>query len=401
MIDDSRRARIAEEKVRVTYVLGSLRDAGTERQVLELIRHLDRTRFEPSLILMEGSNLERSDALVGRCFVMGVPQAGNSRWLSRSLSLLRATYRTRSYLRRLQSDVVHAFLPGPSILGGAAARLAGIPLIIGSRRSLASQYRARRRVAAWVDSLAFYLAHYNLGNSDAVSREMVEVGRCPQISCATIYNGVDQQRFRPDLPSILRQQLGWTHDEVVFGMVANFRSCKRHCDFVEAAGILAKRHDNARFLMAGADDGTRESVLKQIEALSLGEKIRVLDSTPSPETIFAALDVYVCTSEAEGFSNALLEAMACGKSVIATCVGGNAEAVRHGVSGLLVSPKNPSLTADAAAALLLDPASRRAMGMAGRARVEREFSLEAMVRAHQDLYWRLLDERRRLAAERF
>jgi len=387
-------ARAPDAKVRVTYVLGSLLDGGTERQVLELIRHLDRTRFKPSLVLMEAANVERSRGLVDECLVMGIPQAGNSSWLLRSLPLVKSALLTKKYLQHLGSDIVHAFLPGPCILGGSAARLAKVPLIIGSRRSLPSQYRARSRAGGWADSAALRLANYNLGNSHAVSREMIDIARCPPAKCGTIYNGVDVRLFRPDLSPALRQQLGWTGSEVVFGMVANFRACKRHRDFVEAAAILAQQHDTARFVMAGADAGTRQAVLSQVEALSLGAKVRILDTTPSPERIFAALDVYICTSEAEGFSNVLLEAMACGKPVIATRVGGNAEAVRHGDSGLLVSPGDPQAIANAATQLLLDTALRRAMGIAGRKRVEDDFSLNAMVRAHEELYCRLLHERR-------
>jgi glycosyltransferase involved in cell wall biosynthesis len=381
-------------RVRVTYVLGSLLDGGTERQVLELIRHLDRTRFEPSLVLMEDANIERSGGLVDQCFVMETAQAGNSHWLLRSASLVRSTRRAQKYLQHLRTDIVHALLPGPCILGGLAARLAKVPLIIGSRRSLPSQYRAHSRMGAWADSVALRLANYNLGNSHAVCREMIDIAGCPSEKCGTIYNGVDLQTFRPGLSPIVRQQMGWTSSEIVFGMVANFRACKRHRDFMEAAAILAQRHSNARFLMAGADAGARHAVQQQVEALSLNARVRILNSTPSPETIFAALDVCVCTSEAEGFSNMLLEAMACGKPLIATQVGGNAEAVRHGDTGFLVSAADPHAVANAEARLLLDGALRRTMGMAGRKRVENHFSLNSMVRAHEDLYSALLRERR-------
>ena len=227
---------------------------------------------------------------------------------------------------------------------------------------------------------------------------MVGIGKCPEPRCGTIYNGVDLDRFHPDLQPTLRQQLGWTHGEIVFGMVANFRPCKRHCDFVDAAATIAKEFANARFLMAGIDLGTKSEVLRQISALSLTEKVRVLDSTPSPELVFAALDVYICASDAEGFSNVLLEAMACGKPVIATRVGGNQEAVDHGVSGLLVSVGDKQGIADAAMRLVNDAALRHKFSTAGRQRVKRDFSIAAMVRAHEDLYAQLFDKTRRARA---
>jgi len=379
--------------LRITYVLGSLLDAGTERQVLELLRHLDRSRFQPSLILMEDANVEQSHGLIEHCFVIGVPQRGSSRWFFRSASMAKAVMRAQEHMKHLRSDIVHAFLPGPCILGGLAARMARIPLIIGSRRSLPSQYRAGRRSAGWADTAAFNLAHFNLGNSNAVTREMIRVAGCPASKCGTLRNGVDLQRFRPDLPSALRQQLGWTQHEVVFGHVANFRPGKRHSDFVEMAAALAQRHPQVRFILAGADYGAKPSILRQIDACGLGAKIKVLDARPSPEEIFAALDVYVCTSEAEGFSNVILEAMACAKPVIATDVGGNPEAVRHDQSGFLVPVGDVPAFAQRAETLIAGAHLRKTMGMNGRRLAETEFSLAAMVKAHQEIYCDLFERR--------
>lgn len=388
-----RTASPTKSVLKITYVLGSLRDGGTERQVLELLRHLDRNFFEPSLILMENVNVERSRDLVEHCFVLEVPQGGNSRWLSRSASMTKAVMRAQSHMKQLRSDIVHAFLPGPCILGGMAARMAHVPLIIGSRRSLPSQYRAGRRTAGWADTLAFRLAHFNLGNSNAVTDEMIRDAGCPTSKCATLHNGVDLQRFHPDVSSTIRQHLGWTQDEIVFGQIANFRPGKRHADFVEMSAILAPKLPQARFILAGADYGTQPSIVRQIESRGLGSKIKVLNGSPSPEEIFAALDVYVCTSEAEGFSNVILEAMACAKPVIATAVGGNLEAVRNEHSGFLVPVGDIATLSQRAETLLENASLRRRMGMTGRELAETEFSLSTMVTAQQEMYRSLFDAR--------
>jgi glycosyltransferase involved in cell wall biosynthesis len=391
---------VASQKstLKITYLLGSLREGGTERQVLELLRRLDRSRFEPSLILMEDANMERAQGLIEQCFVLGIPQGGNARWFFRSASIAKAVMRAQAHMKHLGSDIVHAFLPGPCILGGIAARIARVPLIIGSRRSLPSQYRAGRWTAGWADTAAFSLAHFNLGNSSAVSREMIRVAGCPASKCGTLRNGVDLQRFRPDLPSPIRQQLGWTKDEVVLGQVANFRPGKRHSDFVEMAAALAQRRPQARFILAGADYGAKSSVLRQIDACGLGAKIKVLNGCPSPEEIFAALDVYVCTSEAEGLSNVILEAMACAKPVIATDVGGNQEAVRHEQSGFLVPVGDVAAFSQRAETLIADACLRRTMGTNGRRLAETEFSLAAMVEAQQEIYFNLFEGRVRRVA---
>ncbi len=381
--------------LKITYVLGSLRDGGTERQVLELLRHLDRKLFEPSLILMEGANVERSHDLVEHCFVLGLLQSGNARWLSRGASMARAVLQAGSHMKQLRSEIVHAFLPGPCILGGLAARMARVPLVIGSRRSLPTQYRAGRLTAGWADTAAFRLADFNLGNSNAVTREMICNAGCPENKCGTLHNGVDLQRFHPDVSSDLRRQIGWTRDEIVFGQIANFRAGKRQGDFVKMAAILLQKHPQARFILAGADYGTQPSIVRQIESSGLGSKIKLLGANSSPEEIFAALDVYICASEAEGFSNVILEAMACAKPVIATAVGGNPEAVRHEHSGFLVPVGNVAALSHRADALLADESLRKRMGLKGRELVELEFSLSAMVTAQQELYLNLFEARMR------
>lgn len=192
--------------------------------------------------------------------------------------------------------------------------------------------------------------------------------------------------------------MGWGENNVVFGMVANFRPCKRHIDLVQAAAMILQQHPEARFVMVGADYGSREEVVREIEKLELKGKVHVVERDPSPEKIFAALDVYVCASESEGFSNVLLEAMACAKPVIATGVGGNPEAVLDGETGFLVPWGFPPALAAAAERLLRDPEQRRVMGIRGRQRAEQNFSLDRMVRMHEQLYLQLLSERRKTAA---
>lgn len=384
-------------RVKVTYILGSLSAAGTERQALALMSQLDRERFSISLILFQEDGVDKIPKDIDLCAVLAIPQE-SSNWLSAALPWAKAMAKVHSLFLTKRPDIVHAFLPGPSIWGVVPARLARVPVFIGSRRSLPSLYRRGRWAASCADTAAFRLAHFNLGNSDAVTREMIEEAGCPSVKCGTIHNGVDLERFRPNGTSLIRKQMGWTHDEVVFGQVANFWPYKRHQDFVEMAVRLASRHHQARFILAGADYGAKASILRQIDAHSLGARIKVLDKGPSPEEIFAALDVYVCTSEAEGFSNVILEAMASAKPVIATDVGGNPEAVRHDQTGFLVPVGDVGAFAQRAETLIADARLRKTMGMNGRRVAETEFSLGAMVQAYQEIYFNLCEGRMRRVA---
>jgi glycosyltransferase involved in cell wall biosynthesis len=382
-------------KVKIAYIVGSLRDGGAERHVLQLIRNLDRQIFEPSLILMEAVNLDRAEEVVAQHFVMHIPSSGNTRWLRRGFSMARAVRSVAVRLKAWECDVVHAILPGPSILGGMAARLAGVPVMIGSRHSLVSLYRSRSGLAAVADRLAFHLADMTLGPSEAVTDEMIGLGGCPPRKSRTLYNGVDTARFRPGLSRNWRSAMGWNERHMVFGMIANFRACKGHADFVHAAALILRNHPEARFVMVGADLGLKIATENLIHELGLTETVRILDSDPAPEKIFAAIDVCISTSTSEAFGMVLAEAMACGTPVIATSVGGVPEVVGDGETGFLVPAASPAAVAAAAEKLLADPELRRSMGARGRSRVEEEFSLHRTVQAHERLYLELLGDSKR------
>lgn len=382
----------SERQIAVTYLLGSLRDAGTERQALELVRNLDRRSFSVSVILMEDVGSGRLYGLTDQYRIIHVSQAGSSKWISKTPALLRAVVQIGGCLNQWRTDIVHAFLAAPSILGGIAGRMARVPVIIGSRRSMPSFYRANRGFfSTKADTLAFYLADVTLGNSTAVTNEMKSFG-CPPRKCRTIFNGVDTVRFHPHVSRAWRQEMGWREDDTVFGMVANFRPCKRHCDFVQAAAILLRRYTGLRFVMVGADGGTRAEIEKNVRELRIQDSVFVIDSQPDPEKILAAIDVYVCTSETEGFSNVILEALACSKPVIATQVGGNPEIVRNGENGLLIPVRSPVAVAAAAGYLLEQPDIRISMGVRGRGIIESRFSLQSMVSEHEQLYSALISE---------
>jgi glycosyltransferase involved in cell wall biosynthesis len=175
-------------------------------------------------------------------------------------------------------------------------------------------------------------------------------------------------------------------------MVANFFGYKRHVDFVEAAAILHSRFPHVRFIMAGQDRGELPAVSAAIARRGLSEFIQVAPSMSRPEDLYAAMDVMVCCSDSEGFANVILEAMASGKPVIATAAGGNVEAVVEGTTGFLVPCRSPLALAQAAERLLQDTALRQLMGRNARQRAEQQFSVVKMVRSHENLYARLLEQ---------
>jgi glycosyltransferase involved in cell wall biosynthesis len=378
---------------KVTYVIPSLNRGGAEGQLSELLRRLDRRRFEPDLVLFEDSGGYNLRDVVKHVSVLNSPAGGNSDWARHAFGQMAAVAKLTSHLRRRRSHVVHAFLPAAAILAGCAARLARVPCFVISRRSMLDHYR-KNRVLTAVDRFPPRFADAIVGNCRAIAVQTVSEDRLPETKLLTIYNGVDTVRFSPQTPVETRQQLGFAPEHVVFAIVANFRECKRHIDFVHAAARLRDHVPHARFLMVGAHGVTHDAVQAEIQRMGLGATFTTVIGTSVPENYYRAMDVYVCTSATEGLSNSILEAMASGKPVIATKVGGNPELIQHGETGYLVAPFAPEEVASAGQMLSSNPYLRHRMGARARSDAQAVFSLSAMVERYEKLYTDLLSGNR-------
>jgi glycosyltransferase involved in cell wall biosynthesis len=154
---------------------------------------------------------------------------------------------------------------------------------------------------------------------------------------------------------------------------------------IDAIGCL--RTQGVPLTVAIAGDGPlREALVERAAALGVSDRVRLLGHRTDVEQVYAAGDVFVLSSESEGLSNTILEAMASGLPVVATRVGGADEMVQYGVTGYLVPSRSPERLAAALKSVIGDRAAGRAMGMAGRARAEAEFSLRSMVRRYETMY---------------
>jgi glycosyltransferase involved in cell wall biosynthesis len=326
--------------------------------------------------------------LVKEVFNLNIPAESNSKWISKTVKFVRAVWRLSNYLRRTKPDLVHAILPASNILTVAAGMLHRIPILIGSRRSLAAAYRTTQLLSA-VDRNAARRCNLMLGNSEAIVRELIDLDGVSPCKAVQIPNGVDTGRFRPGT-RMDRLRYGWMPEQIVLGMIANFIPYKRHIDFILEAEQIAQLNRQARFVMVGEDRGILDSLKGELRARGLATLVTVIPGTSEPEKLYHAMDVYVCTSETEGLSNVLLEAGASGLPVVATRVGGNPEIVIDGYNGFLFEPRAVEELVSAAMRLANNPGLRSQMGLANRERMIAQFSVGAMVKTHEELYERAL-----------
>lgn len=375
------------QPLRVLIAVGSIDVGGTERQILEICRRLPRERFDVSVaVAVEGGSLKRALEGTGtKVYSLGIRRSRKpERRFDRALRLVRSIPRFRALLRTIRPDIVHAFLPEMSIVSAAARWPRKKPPLVISKRSLV-RWVARDpvyfRLARWCNGQADLL----LANSETVAREAVEREGADRSRLRVVFNGVDLARFRDSVPDeSLARELGLPKGDPVLGMVANLNEYKGHVDLLVAAAKLRARGRRFTLLFVGGGGDSLEAV--RARAAELDVPVIWAGPRDDVERVLCLMDVVVSASHEEGFSNAILEAMACGRAVVATAVGGSPEQIVDGESGRLVPPRDPESLAEALDSLLGNPALRSETGRAARQTVEQRFSLGRLLDEMEQVY---------------
>jgi glycosyltransferase involved in cell wall biosynthesis len=365
--------------IRVSFLIDKLQRAGAQVHLAELVRGLDRDRFTPDVrCLMRGGPLFdelAAEGVAAEC--LGLPTIyGPPAW--------RAFGRLVRRLRRDRVDVVHCYLVSANVFGGLAAWRAGIP-VVTSRRDVGISRNWRLRVfeETFVNPVVNVVTANSASVAAAARRErFLAAGKVRLVP-----NGVDLARFDPARhpAEASRTALGLPPGDRVVGSVGHLSPVKGHADLLDAAALLVRRGVPLRVLLVG-DGPLRPALAEKAQALGIEDRVVFTGVRDDVPAVLAAMDVFALPSRTEGMSNALLEAMAMGRPVVATAVDGNADLVRDGVTGRLVPSRDPEALAGALDAVLADPAAARSLGCAARRYVAESHSLPAMVSRYEQLY---------------
>lgn len=384
------------DRIRILYVIGTLDIGGAETQLVEMTRSLD-ARFAPSVCCLAAAG-----PLIDRLHDAGIPvttiglrspRAGRGwmRFLPAIGRLPIDIFRFVLYVRKERPEIIHGFLMHAYVLSAFAGHLTGVPVIVASRRSL-SHFKKDRPFMRFFERVTNRWTDRVIANSDAVKRDAVETENLPAEKIDVIYNGLEldaYDRVTASQVQALRKDLGLGAGPVVI-VVANLIAYKGHEHFLRAWATVCRQFPDAVALLVG-DGVVRVEREADARALGLEKNVRFLGFRRDVPALLAASGLLVHPSLQEGFCNALLEAMAASRPVVATDVGGNAEAVVEGQTGLLV----PAGDADRLAAAILNVLGRpdrgEAMGRAGRRRVEERFQRSKMLPQYEALYDELLN----------
>ncbi|HEU4407136.1 MAG TPA: glycosyltransferase [Polyangiaceae bacterium] len=375
-------------RTRVCFVVNNLDVGGLEKVAINLVNRLDRQRFEPSLVCLLGQGKLFPDVLLPPDRVLVVDKGRRRPPLDFDPTVLGAI---AQFFRRTGADLVHAHNVAPLVFGGLARRLAwsNAPLVYSEHNQIYSATPAQKRKFR----VYVRLADVVVAVSDDLRKTLA---RDYALRARVIYNGVDGQRFRhdPAARERLRREFGCHDGDFVVGTGVVLSEQKGVGFLLGAARRVLERAPEARFVIAG-EGPARPELERRSLALGLGDRVRFLGYRRDIPEFLSALDLYALPSLWEGLPLALLEALAAGKPIVATRVGGNPEIIEDGVHGRLVPARDEVALADAILRVRADAALLAAAAERCRARFEQLFSVEAMVRAHQTLYADVLRSRRR------
>ena len=391
------------ERCRILYVQPNSEVGGSDLALLRMIEALDRDRFEVFVVL------PYDGPLVPRLWAAGAVVRFLPMLLLRTLPSVSyqlrylvqfwpTVWRISRLIRDQRIDLVHSNA-SYSLYGGFAALAARRPHVWHIREIPPNIPFARAALGRMVLALSRMVIVMTHACADALFGIRADHAKIRFLS-----EGLDLGTWSRDgITRSIRGELGVALETPLLGFVARLDPWKGLDVFLEAAAIVKTRFPSAVFLVAGdAPDGFeayRDSMIARAAELGVANHVRFLGWRYRLEDIpalMSSLDIFCHTSvEPEPFGLVLIEAMAMNCPVIATRAGGPLEIVEDGVSGLLTRPGDPPALAEAICALLADPARRRRIADAGRARVEAHYSLEAFRGAIARLYSELLDDPRR------
>jgi len=362
--------------IKILYVHGIKEIGGAETNLVAMIKGLDRVRFHPSVVCPPtGAFIERLRAIPVPVFPVLFPSWRKLKDLWR---IPKAVVSLVAILNREKFDLVHLNDYWWFPVVWLACWKSGIPCVVHIRQ----QIEPRRVKQYWLAK-----ADRVLAICKEIRQVAIEGGVDPN-RIQVVYSGINlSSKVEQVHRGLIRQRYGLNPGQRIIGAVANLFPRKGYAYLLEALADVRKIIPDVHCIIVGeGDEGYHKQLMNIVNERDLNSVVTFAGFQSNVLEYMADFDVLVLPSILEGFGIVLLEAMAMGKPVVASRVGGIPEAVEDGVTAILVPPANSRKLADALVVLLENPALRQSMGEAGRNRVKSLFSLERTIREIECVY---------------
>ncbi len=374
--------------IKIIYFITSLRVGGAEMMLFKLLSRIDRNQFEPAVISLSdiGSIAQLIKKLGISVYAIG---------MDRGRPNIRAIYRMIYICRRFRPDIIHGWMYHGNIAAqiSAAFSFRRFPVLWNIRQSLYSLQYEKRATAA-VIGVCSYLSRYarHIVYNSEISAEQHEAIGYKKNKRVLIPNGFDTEVFKPspEAHKKVREELNIPGDSLIIGLVGRYHHMKDHLNFIQAAGKIIKRYPSTQFILAGHQvSPLNRSLWNHIKDLNLVQQMHLIGERSDIPRIMAAFDISSSSSYAESFPNVVGEAMACGVPCAVTDVGDSARLV--GDTGRVVPPGDSEALANALAQLIeTGSIGRKDLGIRARQRIIENFSLNAVAKRYERLYFDVL-----------
>ena len=355
---------------RVMQLVWSFEIGGAENFVLNLVRKMDRSRYEPSICVFaeDGPLREQAEAL-------GVPV-----FRIKPGPVPMTTLRLIRLLRAERPDLIHAHSIAPGFHAAVAGAFCRIPVLTTRHgRPVEAAKRSLMR------TLSNRLTHRFVAVSEDVRRLLITQAKIPQEKIFTVVNGIDTERFTGPRNTALRAELGVPDTAFLFGTVGRLSHVKAQDKMIRAMNVLCGQGADTHLVIAGEGE-SRNALEGLIAELGLAGRVQLLGARNDVPALLRAFDAFVLSSLTEGLPLSLLEAMSASLPCVATTVGGIPEVITHEQNGLLAPPGDVDALSAAMGRLIAEPDLCKRIASEGTKTINARFTLESMMDTYYQHY---------------
>ena len=367
-------------KIKILHVIQTLETGGLENGVVNICNKIDKKKFIIDILCLRGKG-----ELVNR-----IVNNAASVYYRENLkgSMIKYIYNAYSLCKLKKYDIIHSHGWGTLIPSFIAGRLTGAKVINGEHGTIYDDTLRRRLL----QRLIFSMVDLNLTVSEDLKRELMNRFRIGGDNIKPIINGVDLKKFHPSSKSRkkIREELSLKKENFLIGSVGRLVGVKDYPSIIKAFNDIIKYYNDARLILVGEGD-ERKKIENLIETYNLKNEIKLLGRRDNINEILNAMDLFILSSKSEGLSNTILEAMACGKTVIATNVGGNPEIISDKKTGLLYDVGDVKKLSEICRELIFDKKQLTTYSDNALKHIQNELSVEKMIKNYEKTYVTLVD----------